>query len=379
MTQLYRADDDRGPTATRSGSDRLWGAASLTGKVRAHARGLELISARVLDLVEAGDLNELLRAVDGLCAARSWDELLDLAERCEAAVERGKQLWPIAEHIDYRIALEAPGDYAAGVLHPGIGRFSLGPLTEVAASTHTWSELAPHIETPQAAAYFAQERVLRGEVLETDSRAHREILELPLRLWDWEPAYALATYGANYVEVDEPGPGTGTFRAAAASVAAAPAIDDPELVEGLMDIVRPWVAESGGTADAIVVEGTAAQAAAGLSATLLLAPLDPAAALRRLAWAASSGGTHGARRGGAYGRFAAWYLIALMTGMEWPADPAELGSSLERLRWSELEEPDAEPGWVLRLAVEDPDEGWAAALSAHDPTEDSSADATRTS
>jgi hypothetical protein len=39
------------------------------------------------------------------------------------------------------------------------------------------------------------------------------------------------------------------------------------------------------------------------------------------------------------------------------------------LRWIELEEPDAEPGWALRLAVEDPDEGWAAALSAHDPTE----------
>ena len=340
----------------------------MPGEALVPPRESALISPRLLDLVEAGDLNDLLRAVDGLCAARSWDDLLELAERCEEALERGKQLWPIAEHIDYRIALEAPGDYAGGVLHPGIGRFSLGPLTEVAASTHTWAELAPHIETPQAAAYVAQERVLRGEVLEADPRAHGEILDLPLRLWDWEPAYALATYGSSYVEVEEPGSGSGMFRPPEASPART--IDDPELVEGLLDVVRPWVAESGGTATAYVVEGTAAQAAAVLSPTVEIAPLDLANALRRVAWAASSGGTHGARRGAAYGRFSAWYLATLLAELEWPADPARLGASLERLRWSELEEPDAEPGWALRLAVEDPDAGWAAALSAHDPTPD---------
>jgi hypothetical protein len=97
------------------------------------------------ELVEAGDLNGLLRAVDGLCAARAWDDLLDLADRCEEALERGKQLWPIAAHIDYRIALEAPGEIAARVLHPDLGRFAHGPLTEVVASTHRWEELAPHV------------------------------------------------------------------------------------------------------------------------------------------------------------------------------------------------------------------------------------------
>jgi hypothetical protein len=207
-------------------------------------------------------------------------------------------------------------------------------------------------------------------VLDTDPRAHREILELPLRLWDWEPSYALATYGSSYVEIDEPGPGAGTFRPVEGADDVS-RIDDPDLVDGLIDIVRPWVAESGGAADAIVVEGTAADAAAELSPTSLVGPLELAPALRRVAWAASSGGTHGARRGGAYGRFAAWYLAALMVGMEWPADPAELGSSLQRLRWMEFEEPESKPGWALRLAVEDPDEGWAAALSAHDPTEGS--------
>ena len=121
-------------------------------------------------------MNALLRAVDGLCERHSWGELIDLAEACEEALERGKQLWPIAEHIDYRLALEAPGDYAAQVISPDVGRFAHGPLTEVAASTHTWEELAPHLDEPHIAAYVAQERVLRGEVLTGDDRAHPEIL-----------------------------------------------------------------------------------------------------------------------------------------------------------------------------------------------------------
>ncbi len=68
------------------------------------------------ELVEAADLNALLRAVDGLCEDRDWGRLVDLADMCEEALERGKQLWPIADHIDYRLALEAPGDYAGSVL-----------------------------------------------------------------------------------------------------------------------------------------------------------------------------------------------------------------------------------------------------------------------
>lgn len=56
------------------------------------------------DLVEAAQPNELLRRVDALCEARQWDGLVDLAWRCREAVERGKQLWPIAEHVEYRLA-----------------------------------------------------------------------------------------------------------------------------------------------------------------------------------------------------------------------------------------------------------------------------------
>jgi hypothetical protein len=95
--------------------------------------------------VERGDPDELLRVIDGLCEARDWDGLVDLKDRCLHAVERGKQLWGVAEHVDYRLALEAPGPWAGAVIVEGAGRFTLGPLPEVAASTHTWAELDPHI------------------------------------------------------------------------------------------------------------------------------------------------------------------------------------------------------------------------------------------
>src|SRR2546421_11820164 len=110
------------------------------------------------DLVEAAETNPLLRRVDALCDARAWDDLVELARRCREAYERGKQLWPIAEHIDYRLALEASPRYAAGVLTPTAGRFALGPLTEVAASTHPFDGLVAYLPSPQAAGVGAAAR-----------------------------------------------------------------------------------------------------------------------------------------------------------------------------------------------------------------------------
>jgi hypothetical protein len=234
------------------------------------------------ELVEAGDMNALLRAVDGLCARRSWDELLDLADMCEDAVERGKQLWPIAAHIDYRIALGAPGEYAAGVLEPKAARFAHGPLTEVAASTHTWGELAPHIEAPQVAAYVAGERVLRGEHLDGDERAHPEFLELPLTLAPWEPTYALATFYSDHVEVAEPWePRAATEEE---DLRSADVLDEPGMVSALLDLVAPWTSESNGAAQAVVVEGDAVAAASALTLhTLRIGPLTFDEAIQRMA------------------------------------------------------------------------------------------------
>ena len=320
---------------------------------------------RLAELVEAADLNALLRAVDGLVATRDWDGLVELADACEDALERGKQLWPISAHIDYRLALDAPGDYAADVLTTGDARFTLGPLTEVAASTHRWAELAPHIESPQAAAYVAQERVLRGEDLEAEQDAHPEVIGLPLRLQSFEPTYALATFHPSHVEVAEawdPRAPMGEVDIRSAAV-----LDEPEIESLLLDLVTPWVSESNGAARAVVVEGDAIDAASHLTfGSLLLGELEPAEALQRIAWAAASGGAHGRRRGAAFGRFMAFYVVATLGDLGWPASPEAVGETAARLRWFWWDEGQPEKGWILRLAVADDKRGWAAAIGATD-------------
>jgi hypothetical protein len=323
------------------------------------------MTGRYQDLIEAADMNALLRAVDGLCSERAWDELLDLAERCEHALERGKQLWPIAAHIDYRVALEAPAEYAADVLDAVSHRFMPGPLTEVAASTHTWEELAPHVESPQHAAYIAQERVIRGEELEHDERAHPEVLGIPLKLQAWEPVYALATYRSDHVEVAEPWEPKRPFEEV--SVTAGPDADDPDLVAALLDLVQPWTAESNGAARAVAVEGDAAAAASALAPTRIrMCSVELDLALQRMAWAAASGGAHGRRRGAALGRFMSWYVTSLAAGTSWPVEPDELAAAASGLGFHLWDEGEVEKGWVLRMALEHPAEGWSAAIAATD-------------
>ena len=309
----------------------------------------------------------MLRAVDGLCSARGWDELEDLADLCDHALDRGKQLWPIVAHIDYRIALEAPADYAATVLGSELGRFAVGPLTEVAASTHTWDELAPHIDTPHAAAYVSQERVLRGDDLTGDDRAHAELLDMPLRSEPFEPTYALAQYFSDHVEVAEPWTPKGSVAVVDAKPTAEVAADP--VTEVLLDVVQPWVGESNGAARAVVVEGDAAVAIATLTtgvSPIMAGSLTGEEALQRIAWAAASGGAHGRRRGAAFGRFMAFYVVATLGGLAWPAEPAQIGEVLARLHWQHWDEVDRLEGWVLRIAVEDPHQGWAVALGATD-------------
>lgn len=329
----------------------------------------------LLPLIEAGDVNGLLRAVDGLCSSGRWDALVELADRCEEAIDRGKQLWPIAGHIDYRLALEAPAEYAADVLEAGTPRFSVGPLTEVAAFSHGWGELADHLPSPQAAAYVAQERVLRGEDLSGDRRAHAEILELPLVLQPWEPVYALATYRSTYVEVAEPWePRRGLV---AVDRVEAEELDDPELRATWLDLVAPWVAESNGAARAVAVHGGAPEAASALGfGDLRIGELTPAEAIQRMAWAAASGGAHGRRRGAALGRSLAWYTAGVTAETPWPVSGDALGEALESLRWYRFDEGAPDEGWSIRLAVERPAGGWAVALAATDVAQEEPATAT---
>jgi hypothetical protein len=316
------------------------------------------------DLVEAAEPNPLLRRVDALCDARAWDELVELARRCREAYERGKQLWPIAEHIDYRLALEAPPSYAAAVLTPSAGRFAFGPLTEVAASTHTFDALVAHLPSPQVAGVVAAERVLRGEDLRGRPDAHAEVLELPMALQAWEPSYPLAVYRAHEVELASP---EVTALTTLGRQEPGEPVEEPELTRSLLDLVAAWVTGSGARAEAAVVDGPAEAAIGALGVgTFLIGEVDARQALALMGWAAASGGAHGRRRGAAAGRSAAWWVATELSDLDWPPDPGELGEELSRLRWYRWEPRRLAGGWHLHLAVEDPEAGWSAALAAED-------------
>lgn len=306
------------------------------------------------ELLESGEPNPLLHRVDGLCSSRAWDELVEMASRCRAETERGKQLWPIAEHIEYRLALESPGPIAASVLGPEAGRFAFGPLTEVVASTHRFDELFPHLVSPQVIGTLAAERVLRGEDLRGNSGAHPEVLELPLVLMDWEPRYPLAVYRGDKATFPDAPPSWGQ-RLIVDLPGDALQLNDPDLERAMLDLVAPWVTESNGNFSFRMVE-------APVQAT----PISPADALAHMAWAAASGGAYGRRRGGAYGRFAAWWAATEASGLNWPPLPDELREAIGELRWFVFEPESFKAGWNLHLAVHDPHDGWTAIVSAHD-------------
>jgi len=326
------------------------------------------VRSDVAAAIEQGDLDELIRLVDRLCAAEDWDGLAELRERCHRAHERsGRQLWPAAAHAEYRLALEAPGSWAARVLVEGAGRFTPGPLSEVAASTHEWGDLAPHLPSGPPAGLTAHERVLRGEDLTAAAVPGPAVLDLPLRLEPWEPAYSLAEYRAH--EADFPAPALPRLEPVTLPPGRGRG-SDRDGVDALLGVVEAWVADSAGRADATVVDGGALEAIATLGAgRARLGTLDGADALAVLAWAGSAGGVHGRRRGAAAGRFAAWWAAAAVSGRldPWPPDPAALGETVSRLRWFVWDAGEPVTGWVLRVAVEDPDAGRAWALDARDP------------
>ncbi len=333
------------------------------------------MSAPGLDAaLAAGDLDELLRWVDRLCEARDWDALVHLGQRSRAAfAASGRQLWPIVSQVEYRLALEAPPAWAASVLVEGTGRFALGPLPEVAASTHTWAELAPHVVAGPAAGLTAHERVVRGEDLSAAEGVGLGVLEVPGHLSPWEPAYAVATYRADQAEFPAPPPpGLTALEPSRRAPVADIAVDDLEGCAALRALVERWVVESDGVVEVVAVRGPAEDAVASLAGGAgAVRGLEVAAdaALAAMAWAGASGGAHGRRRGAAVGRFGAWWALAAVAGLldEWPVPPERLAEAAAELRWLLWAPPSTPTGWSLHLAVEDPDDGLAWAIAATDP------------
>lgn len=317
------------------------------------------------ELVELGDLDELVRHARRLADAQEWDDLLELRDMSRRALERGRQLWPVAAHAEYRLALQAPGPWAARMLVAEAGRFTFGPLTEVAASTHSWEELAPHAPPTPDASIAAHERVVRGEDLSDDGRVDGRVLEVPLCLQSWEPQYPVAEYKPDGAEFPLPTvDGLHSIEAAADK-----RTDDPDTTRALLDLASRWTTESNGRAEAVAVHGSAAGAIAALGPTAVrVARISAADALARMAWTAASGGGHGHRRGMAVGRFAAWWTLAALAGLaeDWPVAADELGEAADELNWFVWDTGGPQPGWTCRIAVEDPAEGLAWALSATD-------------
>jgi len=317
--------------------------------------------------IDANDLDELLRLVDAFCTTREWDAVLALRDRARLALERGRQLWPAASYAEYRLALDAPAEYAALVLTEDAGRFAFGPIAEVAASTHTWAELAPHVPPGPVGALAAHERAVRGERVDPATVDPAEVLPLPLTLARWEPVYFVPVYFADHIEEAGPEPFHG--RAVARPGRDASRVDDPEVEHALRELVRPWTAFSEGEARVAAVEGDVGDAIAALGARDARgAVIDATEAIALLAWAGSSGGRHGRRRGAAAGRDLAWAAAGALSGFEAGErlDAATLGDAIAALRWFVWTAPDASTGWILRIAVHDETDGVAWALDAVD-------------
>jgi hypothetical protein len=319
--------------------------------------------SELADLIEGSDLDGLIRRIDGICAGRQWDELVELRDRCLEAVTRGKQLWGVAQFAEYRLALEGPAPYAGRVIKEGAGRFALGPLWEVAASTHTWTDISPHVEDVRLRTLIAHERLLRGEDV-GDSGVDSHVLEVPLGLEPWEPVYPVAAYRSDRADFPEAEWTDPDWVELPDPVARA---EPDDALEALLALVSPWTEQSNGRAEGVVVAGTALQAIRTLGPhRARVAEIDGGEALALMTWTAASGGAYGRRRGSPVGRMHAWWALAALLGVDDVDDPDLLGAGAAELGWIRWDPGDQIGGWGFHLAVEDPGDGLAWAISAVD-------------
>ncbi len=321
-------------------------------------------------LIAAVDLDGLVRLIDARTSGRDWDGLDRVRRRCIAATrETGRQLWPAATLAEYRLALWAPPEWATLVLDGEAGRFTIGPLSEVAAVHHTWAELAPHLEPTPVAVFVAHERALRGEPIDVASLAALPpVLDIPAEPQAWEPTYPASVYTDAGAEHPEP-PMSGTPHDVELPRRAPNVVDDEPTELAVRQLFEAWTAQSTGRGEVVCVEGTFADAIAALGVGSARAVAIPASeALAWLAWAGASGGAHGRRRGMALGRFSAWWVLGALGDLhdEWPPSPDALAELLDELTWYRWDAHEPAGGWRLQLAVEHRAEGLAWAINATD-------------
>lgn len=329
-------------------------------------------------LVDRADLDELVRFIDALCANRDWESLFRLRSLTRSAITTGRQVWPATTLAEYRLALLAPAEWASQVLREDSSRFSIGPLTEVIAQNHHWSELVPFLEPGPQRDFVAYERAMRGDVVNGDeSSGDRTVLDIPLIIQSWEPDYLLPTYSD--IGVDHPCPAdrwnhTWAPLRVDLNVEVAEVIDDEDTDDALHRLVEPWVTHSTGRAQSIVVEGNETDAFGALGfENVEIAPLTSQQVLHWLTWCGASGGVHGRRRGMAAGRFSAWWLLAALGGIldEWDElqIAGELSSTLseviQSMEWSRWR-TSHRYAYELSLIGRDKNQGLTIVLRAYD-------------
>ena len=321
------------------------------------------------ELIHRTDLDGLVRMIDDRCATRDWEGLLRVRDRSRQAVETGRQLWPAATLAEYRLALLAPPPYVATVLDEAdglSGRFTVGPLTEVAAQSHTWAELREHLDRGPRATFVAHERLLRGETI--DGHDLLDVRDVPLDIAPWEPRYEVATYSDEGAEFPSP-PLTEAW------ISVEPRGDSPRLEDdvelAVQQLLEPWTTGSNGRVEIVCVEGDYVAAIGALGARRARASrLTAPEALAWVAWAGASGGAHGRRRGAAAGRFGTWWLLGALGDVldQWPVPADQIGAIAEQLEWYRWDAHEPASGWELQLAIADPAEGVAWAITARDAT-----------
>lgn len=316
------------------------------------------------DLINRADLDGLVRLIDDYCETRSWHDLLGLRDACKAAVANGKQVWPASTLAEYRLALLAPAEIAVQVVGEEAGRFTMGPLTEVIAQNHQWSELSEFLDPSPTSTYIAYECAIRGQSL---SGELFPALESPRLLLSIETNYALAEYHDNEAKFPTPAiPVMGN--AIAIPESSATVIQDPDTSTAFHQLADAWTTQSNGELRITCVEGSVLDALGALNVQdARLSLLTFGEALAWLTWAGASGGAHGRRRGNALGRDAAWWTAAALTGQtsHWPLTNDAFETATDSLQWFWWDANDPTTGWNVRLCVHhaERNRSWAFALT----------------
>jgi hypothetical protein len=302
------------------------------------------------DLINRADLDGLVRLIDDYCETRSWNDLLDLRDACKAAVANGRQVWPASTLAEYRLALLAPAEIAVQVVDEEAGRFTMGPLTEVIAQNHQWSELSEFLQPSPTSTYIAFECSIRGQQVNSELFP---ALESPCSLLPVESNYALAEYHDNEAKFPTPAiPEMGSAIDVPAS--SARVVLDSDVSTAIHQLVDAWTTQSNGELRISCVEGSVLDALASLEVQeARLSLLTSGEALAWLAWAGASGGAHGRRRGNALGRDAAWWTVAALTGKtsNWPLSDEESITAVNSLQWFWWDANETTTGWNVRLCI----------------------------